>query len=166
MPAGDQANPTPAKGQPMTDSKPEAPPETSDVMLVVRTFSRCFDDFDTDRFISLWDDQASLIVYQPEELHSTIFNLSALRAYFASLPNVIRGFRDTKVIDLRSDITGDTATVFVRFWTRISFAREARVLDGQIRQTFLLRRRDNRWKLVHYHESRQVPGLESVSGDW
>jgi uncharacterized protein (TIGR02246 family) len=140
--------------------------DETDVMDVVRRFSQTFDTLDVDQFIKLWANEASLIVYQPEELLSPIYDLKSLRAYFANLANVIRGFRDTKVIDLRIDVTGDTATVFVRFWTRIAFAREAKVLDGQIRQTFLLRRRDDRWRLVHYHESRQVPGLESVSGDW
>ncbi|RYF51914.1 MAG: hypothetical protein EOO27_29210, partial [Comamonadaceae bacterium] len=84
---------------------------TQEVMSVIRRFSRAFDDFDVDEFMSLWDSEASLIVYQPEELQWTIYDLETLRTYFTNLPSVIRGFRDTKVIDLRSEVTGDTATV-------------------------------------------------------
>jgi ketosteroid isomerase-like protein len=39
-------------------------------------------------------------------------------------------------------------------------------VDGQIRQSFFLRKRADGWKIVHYHESRQPTGFERAVGDW
>jgi ketosteroid isomerase-like protein len=133
---------------------------------VLRTFSSAFQTFDTDSFMSTWDEQAPAIVYQPEELRHAIHSLTELRAYFEHLPEVVRAMHDVKVIDFRLDVDGDVATVFVRFWCRIAFAQVPEVSDGQIRQSFVLRRRAAGWKLVHYHESRQAAGFERAVGEW
>jgi uncharacterized protein (TIGR02246 family) len=150
----------------MTSTEAPAAQETDAVVDVVRRFSRAFDTFDVDQFIDTFDDEASAIVYQPEELRHAIFHLDALRDYFANMPNVIQGFRDIKVIDFQVDIEGETATVYVRFWCRISFARVPQTADGQIRQTFVLRKRKDGWRIAHYHESRQATGMEAAVGSW
>lgn len=135
------------------------------ILATLRRFSRAFDSFDTDQFMSTWDEEAE-IVYQPEELLHPIFDRDDLRAYFDHLPEVIRRFNDNRVIDFKLQTHGDLATVYVRFWSRISFAKVPQTADGQIRQSFVLRRRDDGWRLVHYHESRQAAGMEEAVGDW
>jgi ketosteroid isomerase-like protein len=140
--------------------------ERSAVVGVVRQFSEAFGRFDVDALIGLWDDSARRIVYLPEELREPIFDLKALRAYFENVPNVVRRMHDVKVIDFELDVDREVATVFVRFWARIAFAKVPETVDGQIRQSFVLRKRDAGWKLVHYHESRQAAGFERAVGDW
>lgn len=140
--------------------------EEKDVVNVLRTFSGAFNTYDTDAFMSSWDETAESIVYQPEELRHAIFTLEDLRAYFDNVPNVVRTMHDVKVIDFKINIEGDVAMVFVRFWCRIAFAQIPETSDGQIRQSFILRRRPAGWKLVHYHESRQAPGFERAVGEW
>jgi hypothetical protein len=135
------------------------------ILATLRRFSRAFDSFDTEQFMSTWDEEAE-IVYQPEELLYPIFDRDDLRAYFDHLPEVIRRFNDNRVIDFKLQTHGDLATVYVRFWSRISFAKVPQTADGQIRQSFVLRRRDDGWRLVHYHESRQATGMEEAVGDW
>jgi ketosteroid isomerase-like protein len=136
------------------------------VLGVVRRFSRAFDNFDTDAFLSTWDSDAPSIVYPAEELSYALFGFDALRVYFTNLPNVIRDFRDIKVLDMKIAVDGDYATVYVRFSCRISFAAVPQVSDGQIRQSFVLRRRMAGWRIVHYHESRQAAGMEAAVGEW
>lgn len=136
------------------------------IVAVMRQFSRAFNSYDVESFMATWDTEVDRIVYVPEELRYAIFTLDDLRAYFENVPNVVRTHHDIRVIDLEIDVDGDTATVFVRFWSRLAFAKVPEVLDGQIRQSFVLRRRASGWKFVHYHESRQVAGLEHAVGDW
>lgn len=137
-----------------------------EVVKVLRQFSGAFQTFDTDSFISTWDESMESIVYQPEELRHPIMSLKDLRAYFDNVPNVVKKMHDIRVIDFDIDIDGDVAIVYVRFWCRIAFAKVVETVDGQIRQSFILRRRDGEWKIVHYHESRQAPGFEQAVGDW
>lgn len=144
---------------------PEHKTDEEAILATLRRFSRAFDSFDTEQFMSTWDDEAA-IVYQPEELLRPIFDRDDLRAYFDHLPDVIRRFNDNRVIDFKLQVDGDVATVYVRFWSRISFAKVPQTADGQIRQSFVLRRRDGEWRLVHYHESRQAAGMEEAVGDW
>jgi ketosteroid isomerase-like protein len=140
--------------------------EQDAVMRVVKKFSRSFDNFDTNAFMSTWDADAANIVYQPEELRYAIFDMEGLRVYFDNLPNVIRRFHDVKVLDLKLTIDEDFATVYVRFWCRIAFARVPETADGQIRQSFVLRKRNDTWRILHYHESRQAAGMEAAVGQW
>lgn len=147
-------------------AQPDLKAERDAVVAVVRRFSRAFDRFDTEQFLSTWDADAEQIVYQPEELRDAIFDLEALRRYFDNLPSVIRGFRDIQVLDFKLDVDGDVATLYVRFWCRIAFARVPQTADGQIRQSFVLRRRADGWRIVHYHESRQAAGMEEAVGAW
>lgn len=149
--------------EPQTDT---AKDEQAAVAKVIRKFSDAFGRFDVDALMDLWDDSIERIVYQPEELRYAIFDRGALREYFENVPNVVRRLHDVKVIDFEIDIEGDSAVVFVRFWGRIAFAKVPETVDGQIRQSFVLRKRDAGWKLVHYHESRQAAGFERAVGDW
>jgi ketosteroid isomerase-like protein len=140
--------------------------EQQAVTKVLRQFSSAYNTFDTDAFMATWDDTADRIVFMPEELRYAIFELHALRDYFDNLPAVIKGMHDVKVIDFELDVDGDAAVVFVRFWARLSFAKVPESVDGQLRQSFFLRKRADGWKIVHYHESRQPTGFERAVGDW
>lgn len=149
-----------------TDAATDTKQQQQAVMKVLRQFSDAYNSFDTDAFMATWDDSAERIVHMPEELRSAIFDRKALRDYFDNVPNVIKGMHDVKVIDFELDVEGDSAAVFVRFWARLSFARVPESVDGQIRQSFFLRKRADGWKIVHYHESRQPTGFERAVGDW
>lgn len=150
----------------MSEQTSDAKQREEQVVKVLRRFSGAYNTFDTDSFMSAWDEDAERIVYQPEELRYPILDLAKLREYFDNVPNVVRKMHDVRVIDFQIDIEGDMATVYVRFWCRIAFAKVPETVDGQIRQSFILRRRGEDWKLVHYHESRQAPGFERAVGEW
>lgn len=148
-----------------TETQTDNEQDRKTVMKVLRQFSDAVANEDADAYMAAWDDSAE-IVHMPEELRYAIFDQKALRAYFDNVPNVVKAIHDVKVIDFKVDVEGDAAHAFVRFWGRLSFAKVPEVLDGQIRQSFFLRRRADGWKIVHYHESRQPPGLERAVGEW
>ncbi|MBS1886449.1 MAG: nuclear transport factor 2 family protein [Actinobacteria bacterium] len=150
----------------MTQTASGTKERNEEIVTVLRRFSAAFNSHDTDSFMSTWDETAEKIVYQPEELRFPILSLSALREYFDNVPNVVRRMHDIRVIDFEIDVEGDVAMVYVRFWCRIAFAKVPETVDGQIRQSFILKRRGEEWKLAHYHESRQAPGFERAVGEW
>ncbi|PXY18888.1 YybH family protein [Prauserella muralis] len=142
----------------MAETKPTTGSEEEAVTAVMRSFSRAVGTFDADLMVSLWDPAAETIVYQPEELHHAIYSRDALHSYIRNLPHVIRGLYDTRVVDRKLEVCGEFAHAYVRFWCRIERPDDEPV-DGQVRQTYLLRKRPSGWFFVQYHESRQVPGF-------
>jgi len=142
----------------------QAASEEKEVAAVVRRFAN--NKFDVDGFLATWDDEAGEVLYQAEERLAPFFTLDDVKAYFEGLADVIRAVRDVGVVDYKVRLLGDVATVYTRAWCRISFARVPRPVDGQVRQSFVLRRRPDGWRIVEYHESRQAPGFEEATGEW
>lgn len=147
---------------------PEASPAEKAVVGVIRRFAKAFATHDTDAFMSVWDHEyGDRIVYQPEEIGTDVRGLDGIRAYFEHVPQVVRELRDIKTIDFRVEVLDeDYALVHNRFWCRLALQKRPFVYDGQVRQTFVLRKRADEWLVIHYHESRQSPGFEEAVGSW
>ncbi|MQA81826.1 MAG: hypothetical protein GEV10_25710 [Streptosporangiales bacterium] len=154
-----------------TDSRrerPEPSPEEKAVVAVIRCFAKAFATHDTDMFMSVWDQEyGDRIVYQPEEIGTDVKGLDGVKAYFDHVPQVVRALRDVKTLEFRAELLEDNyALVHNRFWCRLALHKRPFVYDGQVRQSFVLRKRDGEWKVLHYHESRQSPGFEEAVGSW
>jgi ketosteroid isomerase-like protein len=145
-------------------SDPEAA-GTRAVLKTIGTFTRAFQGFETDTMTAVWTDDyitstdETGIIYQAEERLAPIFTIADLKKYADNLPNVLSHLEDVSLLDRKVSIAGDVAYAYIRFWCRAVMTSGAAV-DGQVRQTFILRKRDDGWAIVHYHESRQSPGFE------
>jgi uncharacterized protein (TIGR02246 family) len=148
--------------------RPEPSPEEQAVVAVIRRFAKAFSAHDTDAFMSVWDHEyGDRIVYQPEEIGTDVKGLDGIKAYFEHVPHVVRALRDVKTIEFRVELLdGDYALVHNRFRCRLALQKRPFTYDGQVRQSFVLRKRDDEWKVIHYHESRQSPGFEEAVGSW
>ena len=134
----------------------------AEIMKTLRRFSRGITTFDPDLVLSALDPDDGLLTYQPEERPDALQRRADIARYIKALNQVIGGFDDTKVVETRTDIvTDDAAHVYVRFWCRIHRI-DGQPLDGQVRQTFMLRRHTDGWFVRHYHESRQIPGFPVI----
>ncbi len=133
----------------------------AEIMSTLRRFSRGVTGFNADLVLSALDSDDAGLVYQPEERPEALHSRADVAKYVSGLDKVIGGFADTRVVDNRVDILGDVAHVYVRFWCRI-YRVDGDPLDGQVRQTFVLRNTDERWLVRHYHESRQIPGFPVI----
>jgi ketosteroid isomerase-like protein len=143
-----------------------APDVAREVKGVMARFGRAFSApaVDVEGLIALWDPEYPDPVYQPEELEAPLRSWPELRAYFEGLPAQITGVSDIRPLDIRVDAAGDLAYAYVRAWGSLGVVRRDEPLEGEVRQTFVMRRRDGAWRLVHYHESRLTPGLEDAVG--
>jgi uncharacterized protein (TIGR02246 family) len=150
------------------DGRPEPSADEKAVVDVIRRFARAFGNHDTEQFMAVWDHEyGDRIVYQPEEIGTDVRGLDGIRAYFEHVPQVVRALREVKTIDFRVElISDDFALVHNRFWCRLALHKRPFTYDGQVRQSFVLRKRDGEWRVIHYHESRQSPGFEEAVGQW
>jgi ketosteroid isomerase-like protein len=140
---------------------------TTDVDQVRRAighFGRAFaaPAVDVDELRRLWDKEYPDPVYQPEELPEPLRSWAEIDDYFGKLPERIDGVSHVRPLDFRVDAVGDLAYAYARASARLGVRHREETLDGEVRQTFVLRRRDGHWLLIHYHESRLTPGLEDV----
>jgi ketosteroid isomerase-like protein len=129
------------------------------VRNVIARFSQAFAKTDVAGVREVWDEVYENPVYQPEECLEPLLTQEAVRTYFESLPSVIRGVSDVRTIDFRVDVLDDTAHAFTRAVASLHLCDRADPLVGEVRQSFVLRRRDGKWLLIHHHESRLTPGF-------
>jgi len=126
-----------------------------DVLGAIRAFIRTFESFDVDAMVAAWDDKAEQIVYQPEERAVPMFSIAEVREYASTLPTFFVKATDVSMIDKKVLVVGGaTAHVYLRLSCDIELT-SGRHINGQLRQSFMLTKRDGAWRLVHYHESRQ-----------
>jgi ketosteroid isomerase-like protein len=139
---------------PSTSTEPVATDER-DVLRAIRAFIRTFENFDVEAMVAAWDDKAEQIVYQPEERAAPMFSIAEVREYARTLPDFFVKATDVSLIDKKVLVMGGaTAHVYIRLSCSIELT-SGRHINGQLRQSFMLTKRDETWRLVHYHESRQ-----------
>lgn len=145
----------------MTDS--DVTPER-EVQRVIARFGRAFSApaVDVQGLVDLWDAEYPSPVYQPEELVTPARTWDEVRGYFERLPAQITGMSDIRPLDVRVDVFGDVAYAYARTWGSLGVVKRDEPLEGEVRQTFVMRRRDGAWRIIHYHESRLTPGLEDA----
>jgi ketosteroid isomerase-like protein len=134
--------------------------DEDEVRQAVAEFSRAFAAADAERLAAMWDEEFPNPVCQPEETLEPFLTHEGVRSYIQHIPEVIKGVTGIRPIDFRVDVLGEVAVAYARAEATLQFARDDHSLEGEVRQSFVLRRRDGAWRLIHYHESRLTPGLE------
>lgn len=135
--------------------------KADDIKAVKKTigvFGAAFAKRDVDTILSVWDDQYETPMWQPEEILEPLLTQEAVQGYFRNLPNAIKGVTDIKPMNFAVDVIGDFAHCLSRATATIHLHDRPSV-TGEVRQTFILRKRDDKWRLIHQHESRLTPGF-------
>jgi uncharacterized protein (TIGR02246 family) len=133
--------------------------DVEEVQRVVRRWARAFSSGDAAGAAAVWDADYGAALYQAEEFEAPFRGVDSVRAYYEAMTNIVSGFRDLDVHDLEADVLGDVAWCFLRGSATFDVAGRDEPLHGQTRQTFLLRRTADGWKVIHYHESRETPAI-------
>lgn len=151
----------------MNDSESSADREAQrSVENAVARFARAMGAFEAEAVVALCDEETHAFVYQAEELDGPIRSIERLRDYVVHAPRIIDSITEVSVLESAVEIHGDIAVAFYRSWARIRVAATHEVIDGQVRQSFVFRRRPGGWRLSHYHESRQAAEFRSLVGAW
>lgn len=129
------------------------------VKRVVRRWARAFSANDAEGVLAVWDSTYPHIIHQAEEFPDPIRGWDELRHYNTTMMKIASNLRDQAVADLEADILGDVGWVYLRGSITFDVAGMDEPICGEARQTFILRKRDNEWRVIHYHESRETPNL-------
>jgi ketosteroid isomerase-like protein len=129
------------------------------VKKVVRRWARAFSSNNPDAVLAVWDRDYPLIRHQAEEFPDPLRGWDELAHYNRTMAGMASGFRDLSVLDFDADVIGDMAWCYLRGTITFDIPTLPKPITGATRQTFILRRAADGWKVIHYHESRETPGL-------
>jgi ketosteroid isomerase-like protein len=133
--------------------------ERDAVKKVVRRWARAFSALDADGILGVWDKSYPKIMHQAEEFPDPIRGWDELSHYNRAMMGLASNLRDQSLIDLEADVIGDMAWCYIRGTITFDIPNLDKPITGQTRQTFILRKTGEGWKVIHYHESRETPGL-------
>ncbi|MBE9372882.1 zinc-binding dehydrogenase [Saccharopolyspora sp. HNM0983] len=124
---------------------------------LVERFRQGFAAADAELLTGLWADDADDLVYVAGERTRPLRTRSEIARYYREALGPVRSVDTAEVTDLSVEAAGDRGRAFFRF--RFAGREEAsdERFDVGIWITALARRRDDRWVLVHYHESSPGP---------
>lgn len=133
--------------------------ERDAVKKVIRRWARAFSATDADEILGVWDETYPMIRHQAEEFPDPIRGWDELTHYNRAMMTLASDLRGQAVADLDADVLGDVAWCYLRGRITFDVPGMDEPISGEARQTFILRKRDGEWKVIHYHESRETPGL-------
>ena len=107
---------------------------------------------------AIWDQRYDNIIYIPLEAAQPLRGWAAVEQYYNRVARLLRA-RVMTVSDSSVDVIGDVAYAYCTFHFEGEISGNNHTADG--RNTFILRRKDGAWKVIHYHESR--PGSLEIS---
>lgn len=133
--------------------------EINEVERVVRRWARSFSNLNAEGVLGVWDPDYPKILHQAEEFPDPIRGWSELQHYNQSMMRLASNLRNQSLQDMEADVIGDMAWCYLRGTITFDIPGMPESLSGQTRQTFILHKVNGEWKVIHYHESRETPGL-------
>lgn len=143
----------------------QAEAERAAVVQVIDRWRSAFNALDPDALCALWDQTYPHIVYQPEEFPDALHGWREVESYYRAVVKIAQNLRDQSLTDLEMDLFGELAWVYHRGRVTFDIVGKAESVPGEVRHTFILRKVDGAWKIIHYHESREAPGLRQYVYD-
>jgi ketosteroid isomerase-like protein len=124
------------------------------ISAVLDQYSSSWTAMDFARLKGIWDAEYDNIIYIPEEAAQPVRGWAGIEAYFKNAATALERVKMMKVSEVSIDVFGDTAYAFCNFHFEGDLKRLPQTFIADGRNTFILRRKDGKWKVVHYHESR------------
>jgi ketosteroid isomerase-like protein len=133
--------------------------EIDAVKKVIRRWARAFANKDLPAVFEAWDQDYPNIIYQAEEYPDPLRGWAEVDHYYRGIAKLAQNFRDQSVVDFDVDVIGDVAWCYLRGTTTFDILGSEQIVTGLVRQVFLLRKTAGGWKIIQYHDSREVPEL-------
>jgi ketosteroid isomerase-like protein len=133
---------------------PTTEQDTHQIRAVLERYSKSWEAMDWAGLKSIWDPDYAHILYIPEERAEPLRGWAEVEAYFRHAAESVIRVGAMQLSDISIDVFGDTAYAFCNFHFEAELRRLAEPFVTGGRDTFILRRKDAAWKVIHYHESR------------
>ncbi len=126
-----------------------ADPSRDEVVSVVNELKAAWEALDMARLEALFDLEKN-IEYYPAEMMKVHEGGEGIRTY---LKDAVNRLSEVKLIirGVRAEAFGDTA--YAAFMWRFEYEWDGTPLISDGRTTLVLRKKEGRWKIIHYHES-------------
>ena len=135
------------------------------VLQVYDDWRRAFASVDGRAMKALWDHDFDGLIYQAEERPDPIYDWSGIAAYWDGVHEILERVGEWTEVSRKVAIAGEVAFVYAKTMTSLKIVGVPKEFAGELRSTLGLRRRDGRWLLVHYHESRALDLEPILRGD-
>lgn len=131
------------------------------IVTVVEQYRRGFATLDVETLKAIWDQEYDNIIYVAQEAVQPVRGRARVEQYYKSAFEVLSRVKTMTISDLSLDVFGEIAFAFCTFHFEgeLQGESEPRIADG--RNTFILRRKNGEWKVIHFHES--CPGPVSMT---
>jgi ketosteroid isomerase-like protein len=105
--------------------------------------------------LSFWPQDYPDLVYQSEENGGALSSFQEIKTYWEQqVPATLEGIAKVEDTDIRIHLHGGIATAYLSARASAKFPGSAHLYTAPFRASIVLRRFDDGWKYVHYHESR------------
>ena len=112
-------------------------------------------DYETIR--TLWDDSYDGLVYQAEEFEGPLTTWLRIKHYYREvLTKLIESVDEWKRTNLWINAIGDMGFGYMVSDFQMTVRGVPEPYKSKVRQTFVVRRSNGRFRIIHYHESLQT----------
>lgn len=122
---------------------------------------------DTTLMVSLFDKDFDGVIYQAEENPGGLTSYKEVEAYWHNAHNLLENVTEwtelTKSISLLGPNVG---MVWAELMTALKTTVMPQSVVGKVRCSIGVRKGNQGWKIVHYHESRQLLAEQDKSAKW
>jgi ketosteroid isomerase-like protein len=129
---------------------------------MVQRWIQAFCVVDSETMKTFWPRDHPDLVYQSEEIAVALSTYEEIAAYWDHVPETLESIPAVEDADVRIHVHGDVATVYLYALASAKFPGAERLYRAPFRASIVLRRLDEGWRYVHYHESR-ILDLDAVT---
>lgn len=122
---------------------------------------------DTTLMLTLFDRNFNGVIYQAEENPSGLPSYKDVDAYWHAAHNMLVKVSDwTEMTKSVAILSPTVAIIWAELMTGLRTTLLPQDVCGKIRCSIGVRKSDQGWKIVHYHESRQLLAEKDAAGNW
>ena len=126
--------------------------DKSRVEAVIREWQAAFTAKSVERLKNLWDKDYPQLIHIGEEDNDALRSFNAISKYYDDIPGFVRSL-DWTIKEITPDVIGDMAYAYLEYEVTADLTGFDHQMSCNGRTTFILRKRDGQWKLIHSHES-------------
>lgn len=130
--------------------------EAAAVDTVYENWCKAWRTLDIDLMLSLFDLQSDDLAYQSEENEGPLVSGEALTTYWNRATEFLKEIPTWEPLVKKIVVIGDSAFIYTKLQTSLLTSIFPEAYEGELRATLGLVKRGKDWRIVQYHESRQL----------
>ena len=121
------------------------------VQEVIDRWMSALNACDTEAVKTVWDESYPDLLYIAEENNDALHGWEGVEGYYNGLADVSEA--NWEMDNVKIDVMGDVAWVYLTYVVEAHLMGFGRTMVFPGRNTFILRKNEGEWKIIHYHES-------------